>query len=137
MLLLSNRCQRNSRSIWLLVVVALLCFGTAIQAKERKWISAELVSVNETQVETEDTLYRSSQVNNSVSTPPLVTGAEKRIKKIYTYSFKTDEKKYEGVVEKKPVEGLTKGMKVQIVVQRGWVIVQMPDGKEKKLDLVP
>jgi hypothetical protein len=137
MLSRSGLYQRSTSRRMLFVVMAILCSGASTQAKERKWISAELVSVKETQVETEDTLYRSSQPNNTMSAPPLASGAEKRTKKVYTYSFKTSENKYDGIAEKKPVVGLSEGMKVQIVIQRGWVIVQMPDGKEKKLDLVP
>jgi hypothetical protein len=49
----------------------------------------------------------------------------------------TDAKHIEAVIEKKPIEGLSQGMKVRIIAHRGWVIVQLPDGKEKKLDFVP
>jgi len=129
--------RRRSIRARMLALTAVLCCCIGTQAKERKWIPAEVVGVTEAQVETENALYRSSQPNNVTTAPPLVSGAEKRTKKVYTYSFKTADKQYEGISEKKPVEGLSSGMKVQVVIQRGWVIVQMPDGKEKRLDLVP
>ena len=136
MLLRTSRVRRQSKCLWL-SVFALLCSGALAQAKDRKWIPAEVSEVKETQVESETALYRSSQPSGTMSAPPLPAGSEKRKKMVYNYVFKTEAKQIEGVVEKKPVEGLTKGLKVQIFVQRGWIIVQMPDGKEKRMDLVP
>ena len=105
-------------------------------AKERSWLSAELVKINETQTESEEELYKSSQPNNTSSAPLASAGTEKHTKKIYTYVFKVADKEYKGRVEKKPIPGLTAGSKLNIVVQRGWLIVQMPDGKEKKMDFL-
>ncbi len=94
------------------VLLALLCTAASVQAKDRKWVPAEVVNLKQSQIEVESTLYRSSGPNNTMSAPPLQTGADKHTKDIYTYTFKTDTKQIEGISEKKPIEGLTKGMKV-------------------------
>jgi len=114
----------------------LLCSALPIAAKERKWVPAEVASIKETQVEIEEMLYKSSQPNNTMDGPLRSAGVEKRSKKVYTYTFKTSETVLSGRAEKKPLEGLAEGMKVDVVRQRGWLVIRMPDGEEKRLDFI-
>jgi len=120
-----------------LTAATLLLYSAApIPAKERKWLPAEVASIKETQVETEEMLYKSSQPNNSMNGPLRSAGVERQSKKIYTYVFKTSDTQLSGRAEKKPIEGLAEGVKVDIVRQRGWLVIRMPDGKEKRLDFL-
>ncbi len=107
-----------------------------LQARERNWISVEVARLEETQVEKEDLSYKSSQPNSRFDPSLRPAEVEKHVKRIYTYTFRTGEKQYVGRCEKKPVQGLGQGMRVGIIVQRGWLIIHMPDGKEKRIDFL-
>ncbi len=114
----------------------LLYSAIPLAAKERKWLPAEVASIKETQVEMEEMLYKSSQPNNSMDGPLRSAGVERQSKKVYTYVFTTSATQLSGRAEKKPLEGLAEGMKVDIFRQRGWLLIRMPDGKEKRLDFI-
>ena len=103
--------------------------------KQRPWEDAQVVKVEQTEVEVQEDIFRSSAPSGSVG-QPLPTGEERRRKKVFTYEFKTDQHRYVAKVEKKPLEGVQEGAKLRIAVQKDVLYVQAPDGKERKLDLV-
>ena len=120
-----------------LAFLSLLLLPLCVQGapKQRPWENAEVVKVDETEVQVEQDLYRSSAPIGSVG-QPLPTGSETHRKKVYTYEFKTDQHHYQAKVEKKPIEGVQAKDKVRIAVQKDVLYIEMPDGKERKLDLV-
>jgi hypothetical protein len=119
-----------------ILAAVLACLAVPVQARERNWIPAEIASIKETRVDTEDLSYKSSQPNNTMNGPLRPAGVEKSTRKFYTYVFKAGDKQYSGRAEKRSVQGLAEGMKVKIAVHRGWLLIQMPDGKEKRIDFV-
>lgn len=118
---------------WLLL---LMCWASIAGAKERKWLDAEVASIKESDVETLEQLYKSPTVNNQPNGPLRDAGVEQRKSKLYTYDFQTADKHFLASVPKKPVEGLAEHAKVKIVVERGWLVVLLPDKKEKRLDFL-
>ena len=94
-----------------------------------------MVKVEQTEIEVEEDIYRSSAPSGSVG-QPLPTGAEKRRKKIFNAHPETAPHCYVAKVEKKPVEGVQEGAKIQIAVQKDELYVQVPGRKERKLELV-
>jgi len=119
------------------ILLSLLLVGLTLSAtaKQRSWQDAQVLKIEQSEVEIEEDLYRSSAPSGSVG-QPLPTGAEKRRKKIYTYEFKTDQHRYVAKVEKKPLEGVQEGGKIQVAAQKDELFVLMPYGKERKLELV-
>jgi hypothetical protein len=119
----------------LLVSFLMLCMLAWAAPKQRPWQDAQVVKVVQSEVVVEETLYRNSAPVGSPG-QPVPSGTEKRRTKIITYEFKTDQHSYETRVEKKPIEGIQEGGKVRIAVQKDVLYLQMPDGKERKLELV-
>jgi hypothetical protein len=117
-----------------LLGLLLVCICTWAAPKERPWQDAQVVKVEQSEVAVEQDIYRSSAPSGSVGTP-LPTGSETHRKKIFTYDFKTDQHHYLAKVEKKPLDGIQEGSKVRIYVQKDVLAIEMPGGKERKLEL--
>ena len=117
-----------------LILFALLCLCLPAVSKERPWQDAQVVKVEQSEVAVEQDLYRNSAPSGSVGTP-LPTGTETHRKKIFTYEFKTDQHRYLATVEKKPIEGVQQGSKVRIFAKKDELFLEMPNGKERRLDL--
>ena len=113
----------------------LFSFCAAAAPKQRPWVDADVVKVDESEVKVEQDLYRSSAPIGSVG-QPLPTGSETHRKKIFTYEFKTDQHTYRAKVEKKPIDGVQAGGKTRIAVEKEFLYIEMPGGKERKLELV-
>jgi hypothetical protein len=103
--------------------------------KQRPWQDAQVTKVEQSEVEREETEYRSSAPIGQVG-QPMETGTKKRKTKIFTYEFTAGGKVYVAQVEKKPVEGLEKGATVKIAVQKEAIYIQTGEAKERKLDLL-
>ncbi len=119
----------------LIPILLVAAAGLSATAKERPWQDAQVVKVEQSEIQIEQDLFRSSAPSGAVG-QPLPTGTETRKKKIFTYQFKTDQGSYTAKVEKKPVEGIEQGAKARIAVQKDVLYVEMPGGKERKLELV-
>jgi hypothetical protein len=117
-------------------ILILLSAASLSWAKDRKWLDAEVASIKESEVESSEQLYKSATVNNQANAPLREAGVDKHKSKLYTYDFQVTDKHYFGTISKKPLDGLAEHAKVKIVVERGWVIVQMPDEKEKRMDFL-
>jgi hypothetical protein len=118
----------------ILILLTLLCFSRPALSKERPWQDAQVVKVEQSEVAVEQDLFRSSAPSGAVGTP-LPTGTETHRKKIFTYEFKTDQHRYVATVEKKPIEGVQQGSKVRIFAKKDELFLEMPNGKERRLDL--
>jgi len=103
--------------------------------KQRNWQDAKVAKVEQTEIEVENQLYRSSAPSGQAGVP-LDTGSERRKIKTWTYQFKTADKVLVGTSEKKPLEGVKEGDDVKVVSQRGFLYVLPADGKERKLSSV-
>jgi hypothetical protein len=119
----------------LYAIVILAGLGSWAAAKERPWQDAQVVKVEQSEIQVEQDVFRSSAPSGSVG-QPLPTGTETHRKKVFTYQFKTDKGNYTGKIEKKPLEGVEQGGKARIAVQKDVLYVEMPGGKERKLELV-
>lgn len=114
------------------MAAVLLCLCLPAAPKQRNWQDAKVVKVEQSEIEVESQLYRSSAPSGQVGVP-LDTGTRKRTVKVWTYRFKTADKVYAGTAEKKPLEGVREGDTVKVASQRGFLYVLPADGKERRL----